>query len=166
MNKSGEDDMVELSLAAGIDSSQICMPSWNAVPRIMKYREKYHLNVVEIYELCYFCDQLTLPLSKMKHHLVIGTWTPPGRLYTVAFDDEALSLELVKKTEIPEGEPISWLTISVCIQALQLTFTNVVQHDKKTLYGAAMKKWNSFAINSPTDIVHQVSHPLAGHRMH
>jgi carboxy-cis,cis-muconate cyclase len=102
----------------------------------------------------------------MKHHLVIGTWTPPGRLYTVAFDDEALSLELVKKTEIPEGEPISWLTISVCIQALQLTFTNVVQHDKKTLYGAAMKKWNSFAINSPTDIVHQVSHPLAGHRMH
>ncbi|EAW16378.1 lactonase family protein [Aspergillus fischeri NRRL 181] len=84
----------------------------------------------------------------MKHHLVIGTWTPPGRLYTVAFDDEALTLELVKKTEIPEDEPISWLTIS---------------HDKKTLYGAAMKKWNSFAINSPTDIVHQVAHPLAGH---
>jgi carboxy-cis,cis-muconate cyclase len=102
----------------------------------------------------------------MKHHLVIGTWTPPGRLYTVAFDDEALTLELVKKTDIPEDEPISWLTISVCIQALQLTFANAIQHDKKTLYGAAMKKWNSFAINSPTDIVHQVSHPLAGHRTH
>ena len=28
-----------------------------------------------------------------------------------------------------------------------------------------MKKWNSFAVNSPTDIVHQVSHPVAGHRM-
>jgi carboxy-cis,cis-muconate cyclase len=27
-----------------------------------------------------------------------------------------------------------------------------------------MKKWNSFAVNSPTDIVHQVSHPVAGHR--
>lgn len=26
-----------------------------------------------------------------------------------------------------------------------------------------MKKWNSFAVNSPTDIVHQVSHPVAGH---
>jgi carboxy-cis,cis-muconate cyclase len=101
----------------------------------------------------------------MKHHLVIGTWTPPGRLYTVAFDDEALTLELVKKTEIPEDEPISWLTISVGIQFLPATFANVVQHDKKTLYGAAMKKWNSFAINSPTDIVHQVAHPLAGHRM-
>lgn len=26
-----------------------------------------------------------------------------------------------------------------------------------------MKKWNSFAVHSPTDIVHQVSHPVAGH---
>ena len=28
-----------------------------------------------------------------------------------------------------------------------------------------MKKWNSFAVKSPTEIVHQVSHPVAGHRM-
>ncbi|KAE8357273.1 hypothetical protein BDV27DRAFT_139653 [Aspergillus caelatus] len=84
----------------------------------------------------------------MKHHLMVGTWTPPGRIYTVAFDDEALTLDLVKKTDIPEAEPISWMTFS---------------HDKKTIYGAAMKKWNSFAVNSPTDIVHQVSHPVAGH---
>lgn len=28
-----------------------------------------------------------------------------------------------------------------------------------------MKKWNSFAVHSPTDIVHQVSHPVAGHGM-
>lgn len=87
----------------------------------------------------------------MKHHLMIGTWVAPGRIYTVQFDDEALTLELVKKTEIPEAEPISWMTFS---------------HDKKTIYGAAMKKWNSFAVNSPTDIVHQVSHPVAGHRMY
>lgn len=23
-----------------------------------------------------------------------------------------------------------------------------------------MKKWNSFAVNSPTEIVHEVSHPM------
>jgi carboxy-cis,cis-muconate cyclase len=93
----------------------------------------------------------TTSSAAMKHHLMIGTWVAPGRIYTVQFDDEALTLELVKKTEIPEAEPISWMTFS---------------HDKKTIYGAAMKKWNSFAVNSPTDIVHQVSHPVAGHRMY
>lgn len=92
---------------------------------------------------------LDLPIANMKHHLMVGTWTAPGRIYTVQFDDEALTLELVKKTEIPEAEPISWMTFS---------------HDKKAIYGAAMKKWNSFAVNSPTEIVHQVSHPVAGHR--
>lgn len=86
----------------------------------------------------------------MKHHLMVGTWTPPGRIYTVAFDDEALTLELVKKTDIPEAEPISWMTFS---------------HDKKAIYGAAQKKWNSFAVKSPTEIEHQVSHPVAGHGM-
>lgn len=44
---------------------------------------------------------------------MVGTWTPPGRIYTVAFDDEALTLDLVKKTDIPEAEPISWMTFSV-----------------------------------------------------
>lgn len=44
---------------------------------------------------------------------MVGTWTAPGRIYTVAFDDEALTLELVKKTDIPEAEPISWMTFSV-----------------------------------------------------
>lgn len=89
--------------------------------------------------------------AAMKHHLMIGTWTAPGRIYTVQFDDEALTLELLKKTDIPEAEPISWMTFS---------------HDKKTIYGAAMKKWNSFAVKSPTEIVHQVSHPVAGHRVY
>ena len=36
-------------------------------------------------------------------------------------------------------------------------------HDRKTIYGAGMKKWNSFAVNSPTDIVHHSSHALGGH---
>ena len=36
-------------------------------------------------------------------------------------------------------------------------------HDRKTIYGAGMKKWNSFSVNSPTDIVHHSSHALAGH---
>ena len=47
------------------------------------------------------------------HHLMIGTWTPPGAIFTVAFDDEKLTLELVKRTEIPQDEPISWMTFDV-----------------------------------------------------
>ena len=32
-------------------------------------------------------------ISKMPiHHLMIGTWTPPGAIFTVAFDDEKLTL--------------------------------------------------------------------------
>lgn len=27
-----------------------------------------------------------------------------------------------------------------------------------------MKKWNSFAVKSPTEIVHEASHPIGGHR--
>ena len=59
--------------------------------------------------------RLNPPRYKMKHHLMVGTWTPPGRIYTIQFDDEQLSLELVKKTDIPEAEPISWMAISVCL---------------------------------------------------
>jgi carboxy-cis,cis-muconate cyclase len=44
-----------------------------------------------------------------------GTWTPPGVIVTVEFDDEALTLKLVKKTDIPEDEPISWMTFDVSI---------------------------------------------------
>lgn len=47
------------------------------------------------------------------HHLMIGTWTPPGAIFTVQFDDENLTLELVKRTEIPHDEPISWMTFDV-----------------------------------------------------
>lgn len=48
------------------------------------------------------------------HHLMVGTWTPPGAIFTFAFDDEALTLTLVKRTAIPEDEPISWMTFNVC----------------------------------------------------
>lgn len=47
------------------------------------------------------------------HHLMVGTWTPPGAIFTVQFDDEKLELKLVKRTEIPEDEPISWMTFDV-----------------------------------------------------
>lgn len=45
---------------------------------------------------------------------MVGTWTPPGAIFTFAFDDEALTLKLVKRTEIPHDEPISWMTFNVC----------------------------------------------------
>ena len=49
---------------------------------------------------------------------MIGTWVKPGVIVTVAFDDEKLTLELVKKTEIPHDEPISWMAFDVCAAAL------------------------------------------------
>ena len=49
----------------------------------------------------------------MKHHLMVGTWTPPGAIFTVQFDDQTLELKLVKRTEIPHDEPISWMTFDV-----------------------------------------------------
>jgi carboxy-cis,cis-muconate cyclase len=51
------------------------------------------------------------------HNLMIGTWTPPGAIFTVQFDDEALTLTLVKRTEIPHDEPISWMSFDVRIQS-------------------------------------------------
>ncbi|OAA51743.1 3-carboxy-cis,cis-muconate cyclase [Metarhizium rileyi] len=79
------------------------------------------------------------------HHLMVGTWTPPGAIFTFAFDDEKLTLELVKRTPTPSDEPISWMAFD---------------HAKKNIYGAAMKKWSSFAVESPTAITHGVSHPM------
>lgn len=50
---------------------------------------------------------------RMLHHLMVGTWTPPGAIFTIEFDDEALTLKLLKRTPIPEDEPISWMTFDV-----------------------------------------------------
>jgi hypothetical protein len=49
----------------------------------------------------------------MLHHLMVGTWTPPGAIFTFEFDDEKLTLKLIKRTPIPENEPISWMTFDV-----------------------------------------------------
>lgn len=79
------------------------------------------------------------------HYLMVGTWTPPGAIFTFAFDDEALTLELVKRTEIAHDEAISWMTFNA---------------GRNAIYGAATKKWSSYAVESPTAIIHQVSHPM------
>ncbi|MCJ1415032.1 hypothetical protein MMC32_001362 [Xylographa parallela] len=84
----------------------------------------------------------------MLHHLMIGTWTPPGAIFTVEFDDESLSLRLIKKTTIPHDEPISWMTFD---------------HTKKNIYGASMKKFSSYNVVSSSEIVHHASHPIGGH---
>ena len=63
----------------------------------------------------YACRARTFSTSRKMpvHHLMIGTWTPPGAIFTVAFDDEKLTLELMKRTEIPQDEPISWMAFDV-----------------------------------------------------
>lgn len=52
---------------------------------------------------------------KMLHHLMVGTWTPPGAIFTFQFDDKALTLKMIKRTAIPEDEPISWMTFDVSL---------------------------------------------------
>lgn len=84
----------------------------------------------------------------MLHRLMVGTWTQPGNIYTIEFDDEALTLKLLKKTSIPHDEPISWMTFD---------------HARKNIYGASMKKWSSYTVKSPTEIIHHASHPMGGH---
>ncbi|GAB7359255.1 hypothetical protein MBLNU230_g5912t1 [Neophaeotheca triangularis] len=81
----------------------------------------------------------------MKHHLMIGTWTPPGAIFTVQFDDETRELKLIKRTEIPKDEPISWVNFN---------------HNRQTIYGAGMKKWSSYLVKSPDQIEHHSSHPM------
>lgn len=48
---------------------------------------------------------------------MVGTWTPPGAIFTFAFDDEALTLKLIKRTEIAQDEPISWMTFDASSNA-------------------------------------------------
>ncbi|EMC91314.1 hypothetical protein BAUCODRAFT_80070 [Baudoinia panamericana UAMH 10762] len=84
----------------------------------------------------------------MKHHLMIGTWTPPGAIFTVEFDDETRSLQLIKRTAIPEDQSISWMTFD---------------HARKNIYGAGMKQWGSYTVQSPTEIHHHASIPMGGH---
>ncbi len=56
---------------------------------------------------------------RMKHHLMVGTWTPPGAIFTFEFDDETLELKVIKRTEIPKDEPISWMTFDVSESSFQ-----------------------------------------------
>ncbi len=66
---------------------------------------------------------------KMLHHLMVGTWTPPGAIFTFQFDDEALTLKMIKRTAIPEDEPISWMTFDVSLRFwLSLSKTNAWHH--------------------------------------
>lgn len=47
------------------------------------------------------------------HHLMVGTWTPPGAIFSFEFDDELRTLKLINRAEIPQDEPISWMTFNV-----------------------------------------------------
>lgn len=45
---------------------------------------------------------------------MVGTWTPPGAIFSFEFDDESLTLKLIHRAEIPKDEPISWMAFNVC----------------------------------------------------
>lgn len=51
----------------------------------------------------------------MLHHLMVGTWTRPGAIFSFEFDDESLALKLIKKITVIHDEPISWMTFDVSV---------------------------------------------------
>jgi carboxy-cis,cis-muconate cyclase len=84
----------------------------------------------------------------MPHHLLVGTWTRPGAIFSFSFDAGSRELQLIHRTAIDHDEPISWMTLN---------------HTRKHLYGASMKTWTSYDIASPTSITRSASHQLTGH---
>ncbi|KAK4986617.1 hypothetical protein LTR28_001972, partial [Elasticomyces elasticus] len=66
---------------------------------------------------------------------MIGTWTPPGAIFTVVFDDERLTLELVKKTEIAHEESISWMTFDRSDTNTRAIFILAAKKPPYSVYG-------------------------------
>jgi carboxy-cis,cis-muconate cyclase len=104
---------------------------------------------------------------------MVGTWTPPGAIFTFEFDDESFSLKLIKKTSINNDEPISWMTFDVGDQSpislpqnlwAELRLSLWTQHARRNIYGASMKTYSSYIVKSPTEIIHHNSHLIGGHR--
>jgi hypothetical protein len=88
-----------------------------------------------------------ITVSMVKHHLMIGTWTPPGVIITVAFDDEMLKLELVQKTDIPKDEPISWMAFDV-----RAHFTKSQQAQQLIMGFAASKEEHIWRIDEEMEL--------------
>ncbi|CZR56947.1 related to carboxy-cis,cis-muconate cyclase [Phialocephala subalpina] len=77
------------------------------------------------------------------HHLIVGTFGTEN-LYTLEFDDSALTLNLIGNLSVPDAS--SWLALS---------------HDKKNLYGtaysAASPAFVSYALGNATDITYSTT---------
>lgn len=81
--------------------------------RLLTPTTSSHVRGRQLRQLSRLGEKPKLPSKMGIHHLMVGTWTPPGAIFTFAFDDEALTLKLVKRTEIAQDEPISWMTFDV-----------------------------------------------------
>ena len=74
----------------------------------------------------------------MLHHLMVGTWTPPGAIFTFEFDDVLLTLKMINRTAIPEDEPISWLTFDV--STLRPFHHNSLTYNSSSFFGSITRK--------------------------
>lgn len=86
--------------------------------------------------------------SAAKHELIIGTFGT-AYLYTVEFDDEALTLDLVANTSTPISS--SWIALS---------------HDKANLYGNTYRTtvpgFLSYSLSNATDITYEATVDAGG----
>ncbi|KAH6653218.1 Lactonase, 7-bladed beta-propeller-domain-containing protein [Truncatella angustata] len=87
-------------------------------------------------------------INAATHELIVGTFGTKA-LYTLEFDDEALTLELVANTSVPVAG--SWLALS---------------HDKSNLYSTAYQASSpafvSYSVANATSITHDVTVPAGG----
>ncbi|KAI0123634.1 carboxy-cis,cis-muconate cyclase [Xylariales sp. AK1849] len=82
------------------------------------------------------------------HELIVGTFGTES-LYTLEFDDESLTLDMVANTSVPAAG--SWIALS---------------HDKTNLYttayGASSPAFVSYSLGNATDISHDATIPAGG----
>lgn len=117
-------------------------------------------------------SSLTLAVHATIHELIVGTFSTKF-LYTVEFDDEALTLSLSANTSVPYAG--NWIAFNVG----RLHFANHstpkpslsrIQHDKTNLYTTAYGQSNepqepkfvSYSITNATSIDHQATIPAGG----
>ncbi|KAI1843007.1 hypothetical protein JX266_010860 [Neoarthrinium moseri] len=95
---------------------------------------------------------LAISANALIHELLVGTFGTKS-LYTIEFDDEALTLELAANTSVPVSG--SWIALS---------------HDKANLYTTAYGQGNStispafasYTLSNTTEITHDVTIPAGG----
>jgi carboxy-cis,cis-muconate cyclase len=96
------------------------------------------------------------------HHLIVGTFGTE-KLYTLEFDDSALTLELIGNYSANAAS--SWIALSVSNVPVYWNILTRSQHNKKNLYGTSFTTaaaFVSYTLGSATDIIYNTTIEMVG----